>query len=137
MRTKFNPVGTYERENDGIDQLVIQVKSKPVTHIVIQHVAEALVNRGHGTVAILEGAKVVTSDGTPVGYIDQILAQPEENGPQHYLVASGLLLRERKLVPIEWIHSFGQDEVRLTVGALVAQDLQDYPQPSITDGAGG
>lgn len=126
MQKKLKSMGAYERESDGIDQLVIQVKSNPVTHIVIQHVAETLVNRSHGTVAILEGTKVVTRDGIPVGYIDQVLAQPEENGPKHYLVASGLLLREKKLVPIEWIHTFGQDEVRLTVPEHMAQNLEEY-----------
>jgi len=114
-------LGTETTEDSRIDQLVIHLKANRITHIIIRQVAETLVNRNKGTVAIMEGAKVITSDGKEIGNVEQVLARPEANGPAHYLIARGLLLKGKKLIPVEWINSFGQDEVRLAVGSYAAE----------------
>lgn len=116
-----SPITPDAEEDRRIDQLVIRLKANRITHIVIRQVAETLVNRNKGTVAIMEGARVVTSDGEEIGNIERVLARPEADGPTHYLIAQGLLLKQKKLVPVEWINSFGQDEVRLAVGARASE----------------
>ena len=100
-----------------IDQVVVHVTTRRGTHLIVCGLEKRKRDRPQGTVAILEGAKVVASDGKPVGSIERVLAKPDANGPQHYLIAHALLLKERQLIPVEWIDTFGDFEVRLAAGA--------------------
>jgi len=102
---------------ERIDQLVIHVKTRRATHIVVCGLAAAKLDRRRGTVAIMEGTSVISSDGKPVGSIERVLAKPDANGPKDYLIAQSLLLKEKQLIPVEWIDSFENAQVRLAPGA--------------------
>lgn len=79
-----------------------------------------------GTVAVREGAKVITRDGKHIGNVEQVLTSPKADRATHFMISKGLLLKERKLVPVEWIGSLGEDEVRLAVGARIIEELREH-----------
>lgn len=95
----------------------------------LPYVAETETNIPEGTVAVKEGAKVITRDGKRIGNVEQVLASPAATQATHLLISKGLLLKEKKIVPVEWIESFGEDKVRLAVGSRIIQQLPEY-QPA-------
>jgi len=76
-----------------------------------------------GTVALKEGAKVVTSDGKEVAHVESVVAQAEAEHASHLILTGGLLSKERKLVPITWFKILGEGEVELTVEPQQVQEL--------------
>jgi len=44
----------------------------------------------------------------------------------HLVISQGLLLKERKLVPTSWASTVTPDEVHLTVGSRLIEELRKY-----------
>ncbi len=86
---------------------------------VEQHIPE-------GTVALKEGAKVITSEGRQLGSVERVIAEPETDHATHLLVSSGLLAKEKKLIPITWVMIRGENEVLLTVEPNLVEELSEY-----------
>ena len=82
-----------------------------------------------GTVAVKEGAKVITRDGKQTGRIDEVLTETDGPGVAYMLIATGLLQREKKLIPVRWIDSLNEDEVHLMIGAHTIEKLPDVEHP--------
>lgn len=83
-------------------------------------------NIPEGTVALKEGAKVISVDGKHVGDVDQVLTDPETGQATHFVISRGLLLKARKLIPLTWMDRVSEDEVRLAVGARILDELNEY-----------
>lgn len=83
-------------------------------------------NIPEGTVALEEGARVVSSDEEQVGDVEEVLTDPETNRVTHFVIAEGLLLKERKLIPANWVDSILEDRVFLSVPSDVVEDLPHY-----------
>jgi uncharacterized protein YrrD len=79
-----------------------------------------------GTIAVKEGAKVISADDKHVGNVERILTRPHDQHATHLLIARGLLLRERKVVPMAWVSLLGEDDIRLRVGSGVIDSLRPY-----------
>lgn len=84
-------------------------------------------NIPEGTVAMKEGAKVVSADGKLVGVVERVLAEPTAEQITNLLVSKGFLVRNAKLIPIQWVMSMGEEEVRLRVSSASVEDLNDLP----------
>ncbi len=95
----------------------------------LPYVAETETNIPEGTVAVKEGAQVITRDSKHIGNVEQVLTSPATNRVTHFLISKGLLLKEQKMVPIEWVDSFGEDKLRLAVGSRIIEQLPAY-QPA-------
>ncbi|MFT3893937.1 MAG: PRC-barrel domain-containing protein [Anaerolineales bacterium] len=80
-----------------------------------------------GTVAMKEGATVVTSEGKSIGHVERILIDPTVDQITHLLVASGLLLKQAKLIPIAWVMSLGEDKIHLRVKRIRSSSLDPIP----------
>jgi uncharacterized protein YrrD len=93
------------------------------------YMAEKKENVPPGTVALKEGAKVITADDKHVGNVEQILTDPQADRVTHFLVSQGLLLKEKKLVPMTWVSEVNEKEVRLAVGARTLAELRAYHSP--------
>jgi uncharacterized protein YrrD len=78
-----------------------------------------------GTVAIKEGAKVITAEGKHAGNVESVLADPSMARITHLLVSNGLLTKEKKLLPIHWVTLLGEDEIRLGVKKSSVDELAD------------
>jgi uncharacterized protein YrrD len=92
------------------------------------YVAETRTNIPEGTVAVKTGAKVVTRDDKDVGDVVQLLTDLYDDRVTHCLISKGLLLKEKKLIPVGWIESWSDDEVRLSVGAKTIERLPVFEQ---------
>jgi uncharacterized protein YrrD len=73
-----------------------------------------------------DGAKVLSVDEEHIGDVEQILTHPETDQVTHFIISKGLLLKERKLIPTNWISVFGDDEIRLAVGSRIVEQLPVY-----------
>ncbi len=98
----------------------------PFGYTVPPYVVQTERNIPRGTVALKEGAKVISKDGEHMGDIDAVLTDPEEDRATHLVISQGLLLKERKLVPTSWIAQVMSDEVHLAVESRLIERLQEY-----------
>jgi uncharacterized protein YrrD len=87
------------------------------------YVRKTEVNIPEGTVALEEGAKVLSSEGEHLGNIERIYADEEEQRVTHLLISKGLISKSRKLIPSMWIRGVSEDEVRLSVGERFVDKL--------------
>jgi len=79
-----------------------------------------------GTVALEEGAKVVSRDEKHIGSIEEVLTDPESNRATNLIISKGLFLKERKMVPTFWIKKVEEDEVHLAIGSELFESIPDY-----------
>jgi uncharacterized protein YrrD len=79
-----------------------------------------------GTVALKEGAKVISADNEHVGDVEMVLTDPQENRATHLVISKGLLSKERKLIPTPWVSIVMSDEIHLAVSSDVIERLRDY-----------
>jgi uncharacterized protein YrrD len=79
-----------------------------------------------GTVALEEDAEVVSAEGEHVGDVARVIADSDTNQVTHFVISEGLLLKEQKLIPVDWISSIGEDSVRLAVKSRQVDDLPPY-----------
>jgi uncharacterized protein YrrD len=86
-------------------------------------------NIPEGTIAVEEGAKVISRDDKHVGNIEQVIVDPQDNRVTHFVISEGLLFKEQKLIPVVWISTIDEHEVRLSVDADLMDRLPGY-QPT-------
>lgn len=82
-----------------------------------------------GTVAMKEGAQVVTAEGKNVGSVERILVDPAVDQITHLLVSKGFIVKDTKLIPIQWVMILGENEVHLRV----KKDSVDALEPVLMD----
>ena len=75
------------------------------------------------TVALKEGADVISADGDHMGDVERVLADPDSNQATHFLISKGLLLKEKKLIPAAWVSRVTENEVYLAVGSKLVDRL--------------
>jgi uncharacterized protein YrrD len=85
-------------------------------------------NIPEGTVALKEGARVISADGEHVGDVERILTEPEADRATHFVISSGFFLKEKKLVPVRWVDSIEEEEVHLAVGSSLIDSLREYQE---------
>jgi uncharacterized protein YrrD len=83
-----------------------------------------------GTVALEEGAKVISRDGKHVGNVEQVITESQDNRVTHFVISEGFLLKERKLVPAFWVEKVAEDEIHLSVESGLFERL---PENQATD----
>jgi uncharacterized protein YrrD len=77
-------------------------------------------------VALKAGARVVGSDGEEAGHIDQVFTQSSSDQVTSFVVSRGLLVKEHRLVPINWVKFITDEEVQLNVPAAKVDSLQTF-----------
>ena len=88
-------------------------------------VTEVEQNIPEGTVAMKEGAKVISADGDNLGRLERVLAEPALEQITHLLISTGGLARKLKLIPAQWVMTLGEDEVHLRVNKKQVEELTD------------
>ena len=78
------------------------------------------------TIALEEGAKVVSKDGKHIGNVKQVIVESDEYRATHIVVGEGFLLKEQKLVPTLWITDVDEDQVTLSVSSGLFDRLPEY-----------
>ena len=84
-------------------------------------------NIPEGTVALKEGAKVITAEGKQVGYVERVFADAAAHRATHLVISQGLLAPKRRLIPITWANIVGEDEVHLAIKENTLDWLRTYP----------
>ncbi|MCA1787358.1 MAG: PRC-barrel domain-containing protein [Desulfobacteraceae bacterium] len=74
-------------------------------------------------VALEEGADVLDTDGKQLGTIEDIYAEEETFKITHVLVSTGMIKKDRKLVPVNWIKDIDEDAVQLHINSRVFENL--------------
>ena len=87
---------------------------------------ETVQNIPGNTVPLKEGSNVISSDDEHVGDVERLFVDPDSNRATHFLVSQGLLFKEQKLVPADWVRSVEEDKVRLAVPSRLLERLPDY-----------
>jgi uncharacterized protein YrrD len=88
-----------------------------------QYVAETQLNIPENTVALKEGARVVARDGNEVGHVAQVLTSTPADQVSHFLIVKGLLAKEQRLIPVDWVEGLADDEVQLAVDSSAVEKL--------------
>jgi sporulation protein YlmC with PRC-barrel domain len=88
---------------------------------------EIVQNIPEGTIAMKEGAKVVTADGENLGHVERILADSDVDQVTHLLISRGLFSKEVKIIPIKWVMRIGEDNVYLNVNKDSVEGLDGIP----------
>ena len=81
-------------------------------------------NIPEGTVALQEGAEVLSRDEVKVGDIERVITDKEH--VTHIVIAEGLILREKKLIPAGWISMVFPDRIHLSVDADFIELLPEF-----------
>lgn len=87
---------------------------------------EVAQNIPESTVALKEGAKVVSEDGTDVGNIVRIVADAATGKATQFLIATGKASKDHKLIPADWIGEVKEKEVQLLVPAHVLDEMSSH-----------
>ncbi len=102
-------------------------KSMEHPHRVIRRYVESTKqNIPEGEIALKEGAHVISADYHRVGHIESVLVDSDTGYITHFLISKGVLLKGRKLVPVSWIGSLGENEVYLSVDLALLERLPLY-----------
>lgn len=80
------------------------------------------------TVALREGTTIVSSDGQNVGSVERLFMEEASNKVSHFLISQGVLFKDRRLVPVNWVKSVGEDTVQLAVSSQVLERLPSYEE---------
>lgn len=83
-------------------------------------------NIPEGTVALKEGAEVISADGEHVGDVERVFTDSTTNRATHLVISKGLLFKSKKLVPTSWIASTAEDKVELNLGAAILSNLPSF-----------
>src|SRR5690606_19841578 len=81
-------------------------------------------NIPEGTVALKEGAEVISADDERVGTVEQVLTNADLNRATHLLITEGWLFPEKRTIPVDWIREAAEDTVWL---AVTARELERVP----------
>lgn len=82
------------------------------------------------TIALKEGARVITANGQDIGSVTRIFTNSQNDQVTHILIAEGFIIKEHKLIPVSWIREIQQDEIRLNVGAAILNKLPEFKETS-------
>jgi uncharacterized protein YrrD len=85
-------------------------------------------NIPENTIPLKEGANVMSADGEHVGDVEQLFVEPESSRATHFLISQGLLFKDHKLVPVQWVRSVEENKVHLAVPSRFLERLPVYEQ---------
>lgn len=74
-------------------------------------------------VALEEGADVTDTDGRHLGTIEDVYTEPETFKVSHLLVSSGMIKKDKKIIPAAWVKDIVEDAVQLHVKERVFENL--------------
>ncbi len=93
---------------------------------LLPYIAQVKQNIPEGTVALKDGAKIISADGKHVGDVERVLTGPLVDRATHLVMSQGLMHKNRKLIPTTWVSTVEEGKVHLAVGSDLLDKLQDY-----------
>jgi len=93
---------------------------------------EKIQNIPDNAVPLKEGADIISADQQHVGALERLFVDPDTNKVTHFVISQGLLLKDRKLVPTQWVRSVEEKKVHLTVSARLLERLPVYEEHELS-----
>ena len=90
--------------------------------------AETQKNIPEDSIALREGARVITADGQDVGSVKRIFTQPENDRATQLLISNGVIFKEQKMIPVGWIEDIQEDEIHLNVSTAMLKGLPEFQE---------
>jgi len=90
-------------------------------------IAQTEQNIPAGTIALKEGAKIITAEGKEVGHLERVFTDATAHRATHLVIAQGLFAPKRRLIPITWANIVDENEVHLAVKESTLDWLRTYP----------
>lgn len=89
-------------------------------------VVEVERNVPEGAAALKPGAKIYSADDEHVGNVERVFTDSRTDAITHFLISRGLLFKNYKLVPANWVVDATDDAVYLSVTKTLLERLPDY-----------
>jgi uncharacterized protein YrrD len=122
----YVPLGPLTMQESGIPATARQV-DRMVDDVSRPNIPE-------GLVALKEGAKVISEDGAHVGNIERVYVHPEGGQITHLLLSQGVVFKDKKVIPVEWVWRVESEEVHLAVSAEVLAQVPEHRESDIPGG---
>ncbi len=87
------------------------------------YITKTRLNIPDDTVALKEGAKVITRDEKEVGHVAQVLMGTPDDQVTHFVIVKGMLAKEHRLIPVEWVDRLAENEVHLAIDSNAVERL--------------
>lgn len=84
------------------------------------------------TVALEEGAKVISEDEEDIGSIERVIVEESDERATHVVVGQGLLSKKYKLVPTLWITEVSEDKIYLSIDSDMFERLPEHELETYT-----
>lgn len=97
-----------------------------ISDVVPDRVIQTESSIPEGRIAISEGAQVLSADGQHIGDVEQVITDAESKSVTHFVIGKGFLLKEHKMVPVSWVSSMDEEQLRLSVDSTLFDRLPDY-----------
>lgn len=81
--------------------------------------AETEQNIPDNTVAVKEGARVISADGKHVGNVERVILSNQTSKATDLVIAQGLFFKEEKVIPMRMVSRVAEDEIHLSVRSEV------------------
>ena len=90
------------------------------------YLEKTIENIPEGTVALKEGAIVKDIADETIGDVEQILTDTSTDRATHLVLSEGVIFKEKKLVPIDWVTTIREGEVHLAVGRKILENVPSF-----------
>ena len=96
---------------------------RPLAMGTYSHTVAVQRNVPENAAAVTVGAKVLDVTGKSVGTIEEVRVDDRDGTVAALITSRDMLSTDRKLIPAEWVQSWGEDEVSLLVSATMVGQL--------------
>jgi uncharacterized protein YrrD len=83
-------------------------------------------NIPEGTLALEEGARVISSNGENVGSIREIGIDADSNLALYFILERGFFNKEQRLIPMYWVDRIEEEQVYLIVSEKFIDNLPEH-----------
>lgn len=89
-------------------------------------VEQKIRNIPEGSIALEAGAKVYDAMEEHIGDVEQVLVDPEDESVKHFIISRGMLLKQRKVIPLAWVTEVGEGRIDLGVSGQILDQMPGY-----------
>ena len=80
------------------------------------------------SLVITEGVPVISSDDQHVGNVERVYTDSQSKRATHFILSAGLIFKEKKVIPLGWIHDTTDNEIHLNVNAHTLEGLPEFQE---------
>jgi uncharacterized protein YrrD len=105
----------------------VPIQGSPIDYLAerprLARIVQVSQNIPERTVALKQGASVISADDRRVGHVEQVLVDPQADLATHLSISTGLLLKETRIIPVQWVTLISENEVHLAIRSRLLDEL--------------